>query len=187
MRRSILIAIVIGFLGFLVAAVPARAQTAIFTQGRVEADLSVTEALDDGATDFTTLLAQLTVEVRKLRLDLLEQRLENQELKIAQLKRELEQVRVEQQEVQEKEQGLRQGIADLEKQLTESTLSATDREQLEAAKAGLVGNTLPRVRTEQQRIAEREAEVRERLERAEQEWQVLLDRAKAIPAEAGDI
>jgi hypothetical protein len=131
------------------------------------------------------LLKQLSVEIRKLRVDLHKLQLDAQEGKIAQLGRELEQAQSDQRQLQEQEQAFNQEIADLDKRASQPT-PAEGQVGAEAAKAGLLRNELERLRTEQQKIAQREAELAKLLGREQQRWQELIERGKQLKVEASE-
>jgi chromosome segregation ATPase len=176
MKRASFIVGIVCWLAFVAAAPPARAQTTGASQSGVSSH---------GREDAAGLLQQLAAEVRKLRSELLEQRLENHELKIALLKNELEQERARQQQLEEEERTLNQEDAEAEKQLGQAELIVADREQLEATKSELA-RRLERLRSEQQKSAERKTQLLELLERAEQQRQTLLERARKFATEAGE-
>jgi len=182
MKRPTMIAVLICLLALLAVTQFGQAQTTVPSRGKVASSYSVPDSLNNEPETQTRLLQRLTVEVRKLRSELLEQRLEAQELKLTLLKRELEQARAKQQQLEEEEQALSQEVAELDKQLSQSTLTTEDREQLETAKTELDGGRLERLRAERQKVTEQKAQLLELLVRAEQRWQELSERTRELKA-----
>jgi hypothetical protein len=117
-------------------------------------------------------LKRLAMESGKLRSELQQRRLENQAGKVAQLERELQQAQIEQRQLQEQEQAFNWEIAELGNLAGRSTPAEG---HAEAAKADLFRDELERLRVEQQRLAQREAELVKRLEREQQRSRELME------------
>jgi hypothetical protein len=119
-------------------------------------------------------LQQLSAEVQTLRLELHRLQLEQQQEKLARLEREQRQARESKQRLAERESELNQDLAECERQLGQTALSAEERQQLEAARAEIVGDKLGSLREEQERIAQRETELNQQIEQGQQRLQELL-------------
>jgi chromosome segregation ATPase len=130
-------------------------------------------------------LREVISELRKLRLELLEQRVESQEANILQLERELQQVRADQQRLEQQEREQADALAQLEQRLSETSLTAEDRHELEANRAGVISRGDGGAAKSS--LDQRRAHVEQRLEQARQQLQKLLEKARQLSVEIGEI
>lgn len=185
MKQSTLIKMTV-FLLILIATMSfAQAQTGASSSGRTTPGDRVSAPPGNEAENLPALLKELSVEIRKLRVELHKLQLDNHEEKIAQLERELQQVQTDQRQLQEQEQAFNQEIAELDRRSGQST-PAEGQVGLEAAKAELLRNEVERSRAEQQKIAQREAELTKLLGREQRRWQELVERGKQLRVEGSE-
>ena len=133
-------------------------------------------AVDQGTRDQADPLSQMLAEISKLRSEFEALRQEFQRHQIAELERELGLTRANAERLAEREREIHQQIVALDQQLGQPSLSDEERKELEAEKAELAGDRLAPLRSEQQAVAEREAETAKRLAHEQQRWQALVDK-----------
>ena len=130
--------------------------------------------------ELTTMLQQLAAEVRALKAEVQRLQLELQHEKLARLQRELQQAQTEGGRLAALRSELDFELAEVDKQLNQPALTAEERQQLETVKAELAASRLAQLHTEQQALAQREAELNRRLEQEQQRLQELLKPAGSI-------
>lgn len=180
MKRITLMTTIACLLAVIAAA--AFAQTRKIAPSRVSTKSSYQEPLDNEIRNLAAMLKQLYLEMGKLKSELYELQLDNQQLKIAQLERELQQVQADKLQLVIEESDLNQEIADLETALSEPTLEAEERMKMETAKS-LEGSRLGEAQTEQQRLAQREVDLKRRLEQEQRRLQKLFEKAGNMKVE----
>jgi hypothetical protein len=132
--------------------------------------LSVTATTTAQTTDVDQLTA-LQTEVRKLRLELVQQRIEFQQWKIAQLESDLKRVREEREQAEAEERAVQQAIAE----------ARTDEpEEIVSPKTELIETSLKQVQARQTVGQQRETELQEKLAREQTILQQLAARAKQL-------
>jgi chromosome segregation ATPase len=131
-------------------------------------------------------LKEMINQLRKLRLELLEQRVENQEGNILQLERELQQVGADQQRLEQQEREQAEALAQLEQRLSEAQLTPEDRHELEATTRAAVIARGDRGAARSS-LDQRRAQVQQQLEQARQQRQKLLEKARQLSVEIGEI
>lgn len=159
------------------------AQIRKIATNRVNPKGSSQESLDNEIRNLAAILKQLSLEMSKLKSELYKLQLDNLQLKIAQLERELQQVQADKLQLVIEESDLNQEIADLETVLNEPTLEAEERMKLETARASLEGSKWGEVHTEQQALAQREAELRRQLEQQQRRLQKLFEKVGNLKVE----
>ncbi|HKQ79049.1 MAG TPA: hypothetical protein VJ810_35470 [Blastocatellia bacterium] len=133
-------------------------------------------AFEQETRDQADPLSQMLVEISKLRSELEALRQEFQRGRIAELERELRLTQANAERLAEREREIHQQITALDQQLGQPSLSDEERKELEAEKAELAGDLLAPLRSEQQAVAEREAETAKRLAHEQQRLQALVDK-----------
>lgn len=159
---------------FCLLALGASAQS---PQEQIAAPIYQTESLE-------TLRRQFAADLRKLRLELLQQSLEFQQWKIKQLERDLQQATSEQQRLLHQESSLLQELAELTKELGNSTtIKPGQTSELEAMKIELNEHELPRLRAAQPAIDQRVSELTEQLRLEETRQRYLQQQATHLKTE----
>ena len=129
------------------------------------------------------LRRQSTSELRKLRLDLVQQGLEFQQWKIKQIERDLQQANAEQLRLVQEENSLQQDSAELAKQLNNSNSEPAQTSEPEAMKTDLNERELLRLRTARSAVEQRVFELTEQLRREEIRQRDLQQQAKRLQTE----
>jgi peptidoglycan hydrolase CwlO-like protein len=129
------------------------------------------------------LRRQFTSELRKLRLDLVQQGLEFQQWKIKQLERDLQQASAEQQRLLQEENSLQQEFTELTKQLNNSNSEPAQTGETEAMKTDLNERELARLRALRPSVEQRAFELTEQLRREETRQRDLQQQAKRLQTE----
>jgi hypothetical protein len=169
MKQTIVTTVLFSLLVLQAFAETAQAQTA--------ASANETESV-------AALRREFAAELRKLRLELVQQCLEFQQWKIRQLERDLEQVNSEQQRLVLEENSLRQEIAELAKQLSNMPNSEPEQTSgLEAVKTQLNERELPRLQAARPAVEQRVFELTEQLRREETRQRDLQQQAKRLQTE----
>lgn len=130
-------------------------------------------------------LREVISQLRKLRLELLEQRVESQEGNILQLERELLQVRADQQRLEQQDREQADALAQLEQRLSDGSLTAEDRHELEVNRAGVISKGDGGAARSS--LDQRRAHVEQRLEQARQQLQKLIEKARQLSVEIGEL
>jgi len=132
----------------------------------------------------TALRRQFESELRKLRLELLQQGLEFQQWKIKQLERDAQQAALEQQRLLHEENSLQQELAELSRQLDDSpNAGSAQTSELEAMKTELNDQELPRLRARRPAIDQRVSELNDELRREEIRLRDLQKQANRLKSE----
>ena len=128
----------------------------------------------------TALMQSIAIELKKLRLELLEERCERQQTKLAEVEHELELVRNQQRELEEEQNSEAREATEIDSQLGQSGLSSQQREELEARKADLLATGPSRFGSSEVALAQRETQVRERVALEQQHIQFLVQQAQEL-------
>jgi len=134
--------------------------------------------------NITALRRQFESELRKLRLELLQQSLEFQEWKIRRLEGEAQQAALEQQRLMREENSLQQALSELTQQMNTLPPSASGQtSELEAMKTELNDQELPRLRAKRPAIDQRVSELTDALRREEIRQRDLQKQANRLKSE----
>lgn len=131
---------------------------------------SVTVAAQTNDADKITVLQS---EVRKLRLELLQQRIEFQQWKIEQLEAALQQTREELAKLDAEERGVQQVLSDA---------GAADEAEILSYKTELRETTLKKTHAQQAASQQRETELQNKLQREQQTLQTLVQKMRQVKA-----
>jgi hypothetical protein len=134
--------------------------------------------------DDKTWLQFIGLELRQLRVELLERRLAEETDRIAGLERELAALRLDQNQHSSEERIHRQQIADLERQAEDPGVDSEARAQMQTLKAELSTGAVERDRLARAALTAREADATERLRLARGRLQAFADRLKLLTAPA---
>jgi hypothetical protein len=181
MKRSAIIKITLCLLTLMATARLTEAQTAPSPRSVVASATEASGSAGPNSEGGIVWLKQILLELKTLRLEVLQQRLEHQEMKVALLERELQQTQLEQQRLGTFENSLYLEIAEVDKDLAQST-SNDERAELENTKAELTGDRMNRLRGRRQVSGQRESELTERLKRERLQLQELLKKAEKLRA-----
>lgn len=162
-----------------------EAQSAASNKDNGSPRTTATDSVKSGADLFVMRLEELTVELRLLRLELLEQRLDGLAASISSSERELNQLQTARQSLTDKEFAINHEIVALDQQLKEPTLPPDEQADLENARASLV----LRAQTDRDRasLTQRESELTQRLQQLQQQRQKLIQRLERLTGERGPI
>ena len=160
MKKQVLITTTLFFLAFITVTGHAIAQTP-----------------NQSAENQTVLLQQTTAELRRLRLELLDQAIEFQNWKIMRLERELQPVQDERRGLSEQEQAINQLIAELNNHRS-GAIPAQD--EIEAAKTTYTEKELKKISVRLQQAAQRETELTDQLEEERRRLQEFKDKARKL-------
>jgi hypothetical protein len=139
-----------------------------------------TVAPSTDAENLAALHKQFTAELKKLRLEVLQQGIEFQEWKIKQLERELQQVVDKRQRLEEESHVIHQQLAELEDPASNSThAEAGQVSELDAIKANLIGEGQEKLLAARQAIAQQEADLTGLLKQEQARLQGLLKSREA--------
>ena len=163
MKKSILTAMTVGFLTFMTMSGRAHAQ-----------------APNQGAENQAALLQQTSDELRRLRLEVIEQAIEFQDWKIMRLERELRPIRDELRRLGEREQAITQLVADLNNHRANTSPDQEALEEIEAAKATYTEKGLKKLSIKRQLAAQRESELTEQLEQERRRLQEFIEKARKL-------
>jgi hypothetical protein len=122
-------------------------------------------------TPETDKIIALQTEVRKLRLELVQQRIEFQQWKIAQLESDLKRVREEREKAEAEERAVQQAIAEAR---------TDEQEEIVSPKTELIETSLKQAQARQAAGQHRETELQEKLAREQSVLQQLAARAKQM-------
>lgn len=126
---------------------------------------------------------QLFLELKTLKLELLQQKVEFQQWKIQQLEREFRQAQLEQDRLIEHENLIRQQLAELR---PEPTVSSGTLESgagsVDALRTQLSNETLPELQSRREPITERISQLTRQLNQEEAQLHSLLDQIKKLQA-----
>ena len=142
------------------------------------------QSVANESENITALRRQFESELRKLRLELLQQSLEFQQWKIKQLERESQQAALEQQRLMHEENSLQQALGELTQQMNNLPPSASGQTgELEAMKTELNDQELPRLRAKRPAIDQRVSELTDALRREEIRQRDLQKQANRLKSE----
>lgn len=119
-------------------------------------------------------------ELRELRREVLDDRLERQEVRVRALEFQLRQSRTERQDGEEVQRAQNQEVLQLEQQLADPALSPEDRTQLESIRA----EAASREQTDRGLLAQKEAQLTEKLRREQQRLEALRAVARSLSTPA---
>ena len=118
-------------------------------------------------------LRYIAAELRRVHLEVLEDRREIEQNAKQGLERELDSIHSRQNELQQEQGSEVQQAADIEAQLSQSGLSASEREELEARRTDLLSLSPSRFGTAQNALVQKETRLRERLAQQERRIQSI--------------
>lgn len=121
-----------------------------------------------GANSQLAWLQYIASELRKVRLELLEDRKEAQQARMRDLEHDLEVIQNKERGLEEEQHSQIQQAADIEGQLAQPSLTKAEREELEAQKADVLNISPARYSTPQAVLSQRETHARDRLAEQEQ-------------------
>jgi chromosome segregation ATPase len=130
-----------------------------------------TSSQDD--QNLTTLVGQLSAEVKTLKRELTLLQIESQQGKVTRLERELKQARRERQQMEQAEKEFNDEIARLDARLSQS-VSPDELADLNAERAAVTIQSPDKIAAKRQQFEEREAELSERLQHEQERLQELL-------------
>jgi hypothetical protein len=119
------------------------------------------------------------MELRQLRVELLEQRMAEEGDRLLQMQRDVGALRLEQNKRQNEEQLQKQQLAELDKHASDPSASSQARAQIEAAK-GEIASSADLTRVAYSSFIAREAELNERMQTARARLQSITDRLKQL-------
>jgi hypothetical protein len=125
-------------------------------------------------------LQYIALELKKIRLELIEERCEKQQTGLSNLERELQLIRDQQREMEEEQNAEVREPVEIDSQLAQPGLSKEQREELEARKADLLSAGPSRFAGARSALAQREAQVRDRIAGEQQRIQQLARQAQAL-------
>jgi len=163
MKKYIVTATTVGFLTFMTMS------------GRVHA-----QAPNQSAGTQAAMLQQTSAELRRLRLEVIEQAIEFQNWKIMRLERELQPIQDELRRLSEREQAIAQLVADLNNHRTNTSPAQEALEEIEAAKAAYTEKGLKKLSIKRQLAAQRETELTEQLEQERRRLQEFIEKARKL-------
>jgi hypothetical protein len=166
------IAVFLSLFSFLAVARSVQAQT-------VGRDVRFAEDANQAA-----LLKQLFRDVRTLKFELYTLQLELQHQKVMRLESELKEVQVARKGLEGEGRAIGQSIAQLDQQLSQSTLGTEERRDLQESTEELRKSQLERLRNQRETLAQQEAEVADRLEVAKRSWGQLSEKSDKLKADA---
>ncbi len=120
----------------------------------------------------TAINRQLSVEIKTLRRELLQQAVEFQQWKLDQITRDLQQAQTEQQRLFHEEQLVQQEINEL-------AAASDGQSELETLRSELSGERIQKLRNRQQPLAERVSTLSEQVQKEEKRLRQLADKLKA--------
>ena len=112
-------------------------------------------------------------ELRSLRIELLQEKLERAHVRIAEVQQQLESIEAERSRLTQIEQAQSQELAELHERLNQPGLTAEDRAQIDEQRSHFTTAATVRLAERATSIAQRDAALRERLKREQQEGQRL--------------
>jgi hypothetical protein len=163
MKKYIVTATTVGFLTFMTMS------------GRVHA-----QAPNQSAGTQAAMLQQTSAELRRLRLEVIEQAIEFQNWKIMRLERELRPIHDELRRLSEREQAITQLVADLNNHRTNTSSDQEALEEIEAAKAAYTEKGLKKLSIKRQLATQRETELTEQLELERRRLQEFIEKARKL-------
>ena len=165
MKRSIITTVTVGLLAFVTMAGRAQSQSP-----------------NQSAESQAAQLQQISAELRRLRLEVIQQAIELQNWKIKRLEQKLHSIQSHRRRLSEQEQAINQLNAEFNNHVgpVQETV-----EEIEAIKAAYTEKGLKELSIKRQRIAQRETELSERLEQERQRLQELVERGKQLRVEVG--
>ena len=123
-------------------------------------------------------LQYITLELKKIRLELIEERCEKQQTVLSDLEGELQHIRDQQREMEEEQNAEVREPIEIDSQLAQPGISNEQREELEARKAELLASGPSRFAGPRSALAQREAQARERIAIEQQRIQLLSKQAQ---------
>ncbi len=134
----------------------------------------------------TALLRQLAAEVKTLKAEVFKLQLELQQARVARWERELQQTLADKQKLEGKSAEIAAELATLDQHLSLPSLTPEERAEMEKSREQLAAASADRAGGEQQRAAQDEIAVRQRLAREQQRWQELAEKAKKLGVDVSD-
>jgi hypothetical protein len=125
-------------------------------------------------------MQSIALELRALRLELLEERCERQQARLREVERELELVHNQQRELEEEQSAEAQQTTEIDAHLAQSNLSSQEREDLQSEKSDLLAAGQARFGSSRVALSQREAQVRERITIEQQRVQFLAQQAQKL-------
>jgi predicted O-linked N-acetylglucosamine transferase (SPINDLY family) len=125
-------------------------------------------------------LQYIALELKKLRLELIEERCEKQHSRLSNLERELQLIGDQQREIEEEQNAELREPIEIDSQLAQPGISKEQREELEARKADLLAAEPSRFVASRLALAQREDEARKRIAVEQQRMQVLVQQAQNL-------
>jgi hypothetical protein len=125
-------------------------------------------------------LQYITLELKKIRLELLEERYQKQQTGLSQLERELQLIRDQQREIEEEQNAEGREPIEIDSQLAQPGISKEQREELEARKADLLAGGSSRFAGPRSALSQREAQARELITIEQQRIQLLAQQAQDL-------
>lgn len=132
----------------------------------------------------TIAFKQLMAELKRLRLEVLQQGIEFQQWKIKQIESELQPMQREQDHLTQQETAIRQQIAEIDQHAASSTPTGTaPGSEIETIKTELAEKGLPAIHSKREPITERVSELTRQLNQEEARLYDLLNKAKKLRTE----
>jgi hypothetical protein len=138
------------------------------------------QAETDSSQNVSAWLQYIALELKKLRLELIEERCDAQQGRLSSLERELQLIRDQQREIEEEQNAELREPTEIDSQLAQPGISKEQREELEARKADLLGAEPSRYAASRLALAKREDEARQRVAVEQQRMQVLVQQAQNL-------
>ena len=126
-----------------------------------------------GAAADHGVMQTVIVELRKVRIEVLDLRIELQERRIPELQREYDALVLERKRIEQEAQMRQEALAEMDRQVAAAQLSPEDKAEFEKRRAELGGSSDSPLRTQQELLAKREADIRSRLQQELDRWQSL--------------
>jgi len=125
-------------------------------------------------------LHYIALELKKIRLELIEERSEKRQAGLSDLEHELQLIRDQQREIEEEQSAEAREPTEIDSQLAQPGISKEQREELEARKADLLAAGPSRFTGPRAALAQREAQARERIAAEQQRIQILAQQAQDL-------
>ena len=167
--------------GLLVATLTSPAQPLSSAEQASQAPPSNLTQSSGNGENSVAWLRYIASELRKLRVELLEDRWEIQQAKMQDLERELQIVQNQRHQLQAEQRAETLQVAEIEGLLAQVTLAKEEREELQSRRADLLdGASSSRFDSAQSALAQRETQVRERIALQQRRIQLLMQRAQEL-------
>jgi hypothetical protein len=142
--------------------------------------IAVSKPLPQAVAHQGDALAQLTADVHALKVEVLRLRFEAEETRMSEIERELSLSAEARRQLTEEEHVLNQELSESDAQLRLPELSPEQRQELQSTRAEKMTAGMSRLHSERARAHEREASLRQRLQRTRQARAQLLARAAEL-------